>query len=370
MKILHTADWHLGKKIDGKSMSYNLRLSLGEIVAVCEQELPDAVIISGDVFDTAVPSSEAEEMFFEAVERLSHSSIVVAIAGNHDDAERLCAAGSIAAKHNIFLIGDLDNSAYDRDGVTAGEGWLKIATKSGMLNLALFPYPLESFIGGGEDDYSERVALAIAKCASCFSRDGANIFAGHFYCVRGDAEKMLGGARLLPKTVLPTGADYCALGHIHKATKVSSEPYACYSGSIIPCNFGETEDKFVNMISIDNTVTVRQIMLKNYKKLIQITATTFDEAYEKLLDCRDYAEILYSGTAPVTASDMGKLRSLEAFVKFTPVAFSGEEKRSAGRKIMTDEQLFSAFYEKKKGEKPDEGLVDLFMKAVRREELI
>lgn len=90
-------------------------------------------------------------------------------------------------------------------------------------------------------------------------------------------------------------------------------------------------------------MTVRQIPLKSVKKLIRIEAKSYDEAYEKMAECGDYAEILYDCPEPVTPAKMNALRALPAFVKFTPCFTAEGEEGEQKKKLMTDEQLFEAF---------------------------
>ena len=371
MKIIHTADWHLGKKIEGRSMLCQQRCALDELCEAAFSERPDALIIAGDVFDTAVPSSEAEELFFDACMRLSeHCGAVVAIAGNHDDETRLCAARSMAAPHRIYLVGDMDNTFYDGENAKGGKGWLRLTLPGGTLNLALLPYPLETVTGGGEDEYVRRVEKALSECAEVFSPDGVNVLAAHLFMLDGSEEKVLGGARILPSSILPANAAYVALGHVHKPLKVRSSPPAYYSGSIIPCNFTETEARCVKVAEFSHdAVTIRDIELKSVKKLVRIAVKSYAEAYEKLSACEHYAEVLYDSPEPVTPAEMTALRALPAFVKFTPCYVRGEEK-SEGRKLMTDEQLFEAFYSARRGSGPDDDERELFRKAVAGEEIL
>lgn len=370
MKILHTADWHLGKKIEGRSMLDNQLAAIEDIKRICDEFRPDAVIVAGDVFDTAVPPSDAEELFFEACSSLSTPErAVVVLAGNHDDEVRLCAARSLALGRNVYLIGDLDNGYYNDEKAVGGEGWLKLRTPSGTLNLAMLPYPLETVIGGGEEDFCSRVEKAAARCAEAFDEDGVNVFVSHLFMLDGAQEKMLGGARILPSSILPDSADYIALGHVHKAMKAAKNLPAYYSGSIVPCNFAETEEKSVNAVTFGKSPEVRIIPLRSVKKLVKIYASDYESAYARLSECSDYAELMYDSAEPLTPRDVGALRALPSFVKLTPV-YSRETGERAERKIMTDRQLFEAFYKRKKGESPDEETVSLFLKALRGEELL
>lgn len=406
MKILHTADWHLGKKVEGKSMLPNQRAALSDIEEIVRCEKPDLIFVAGDIFDTAVPPAEAEKLFFDTCERLSSSGCpVVVLAGNHDDEVRLCAARSLAVRHNIYLVGDMDNSFYSDYGAENGRGWIRISTPAGKACVAALPYPLESFSvdlpcddkevsencgSGGEnpsdeqkdDDifdkkYTDRVESLIAECEKGFLQGEANIFAAHIFMLPGSEEKTLGGAKILPSSILPVKADYVALGHVHKNMRAAKDKEAWYSGSITPCNFGETETKHVNLVEIkkdensgDSTVNVRQIPLINVKKLIKIEAKSYDEAYEKLSVCRDYAEIMYDCPEPVTPAKMNALRAFDAFVKFTPCFSADGEDVNQKKKLMTDEQLFESFFMRKKGKSPDDEDRELFRRAVNKEDLL
>ena len=107
MKILHTADWHLGKKLEGISRLQEQRAVLEEICAIADHEAVDAVLVAGDLFDTFNPSSEAEELLYKTLKQLSRNGTraVVAIAGNHDSPERIEAPDPLARACGIIFAG-------------------------------------------------------------------------------------------------------------------------------------------------------------------------------------------------------------------------------------------------------------------------
>ncbi|MGN1094066.1 MAG: exonuclease SbcCD subunit D, partial [Candidatus Neoclostridium sp.] len=343
--------------------------------------------------------------------------------------DRLCAARSLAVRHNIYLVGDMDNDFYSAYGVENGRGWLRLNTPGGKVCVAALPYPLESFLqsdknadGDGQKaeeeaearenqsadgeregaqydpGYAQKVKSLIDECALGFSQDCVNIFAAHLFMLPGSEEKTLGGAKILPGEILPSSADYVALGHVHKNMRAAKGVAAWYSGSLTPCSFTETDDRFVNLIEISaadeyknspaqaegdgrdkilevrsngkKSVTVRKIRLESVKKLIRIEAKNYDEAKEKLCSCDGYAEIMYDCPTPLTSLQINALRSCPAFVKFTPCFNALSEQSGEKRKLMTDEQLFEAFFERKKGRLPDDDEKEAFFKAVRKEELL
>ena len=104
MKILHTSDWHIGKKLIRRDRSEEFRAVLNEIAEICEKERVELCLVAGDVFDTYTPSAEAESIFFEAITRIAKICAVLIISGNHDDYVRLTASASLAEEHNIYIV--------------------------------------------------------------------------------------------------------------------------------------------------------------------------------------------------------------------------------------------------------------------------
>ena len=98
MKLIHTADWHLGKNIEGHSRLEEQRLFLKDFINICEEEQADIIIIAGDIYDNYNPSAMAEQLFYDTLKQLSRNGdcMTVVIAGNHDNPERLVASGPLA----------------------------------------------------------------------------------------------------------------------------------------------------------------------------------------------------------------------------------------------------------------------------------
>ena len=107
MKILHTSDWHLGKRLDDFSRIGDQEAVLEEICALAQQEEADAIVIAGDLYDTFNPPAEAIELFYKTVKRLSANGqrAVIAIAGNHDSPERIEAPDPLARACGILFAG-------------------------------------------------------------------------------------------------------------------------------------------------------------------------------------------------------------------------------------------------------------------------
>lgn len=107
MKLIHTADWHLGKNIEGHSRLEEQRLFLKDFINICEEEQADIIIIARDIYDNYNPSAMAEQLFYDTLKQLSRNGdcMTVVIAGNHDNPERLVASGPLARDHGIVMAG-------------------------------------------------------------------------------------------------------------------------------------------------------------------------------------------------------------------------------------------------------------------------
>ena len=107
MKILHTADWHIGKLLEGKSRLEEQRIVLRQLVRMAQKNHADVVCVAGDIYDNGHPSAAAESLFYETIKELSQDGnrLVVIIAGNHDQPSRLEAVTPLVKEHGIILYG-------------------------------------------------------------------------------------------------------------------------------------------------------------------------------------------------------------------------------------------------------------------------
>ncbi len=279
MKILHTADLHLGKRLNKASRLCEQYEVLREIASVCDSEDVDVILIAGDIFDATVPPSDAENLFYRAILTLSERGrAVIALAGNHDDERRMCAAKPLAELQGIVLAGELDYSALGEQTFSEPvppASLLEVAAAADYLNkqritlkgrfggitvfkgeektnIALVPYPSEARLRRWTEQdytkpYAERVQSALEKACEFFD-DGYNILCTHLFLTRAQNQEPLGGLMALPCDILPASADYVALGHVHKRMQASKKPFALYSGSPLQYAYDESRNKSVEII--------------------------------------------------------------------------------------------------------------------------
>lgn len=370
MKILHSADLHLGKRLEGKSRLAEQAEALNELKEIVEKEKIDVVLMAGDIFDTFVPSAEAEQLFYSMC--LKINAIIVCISGNHDDAERLKAPSGIAGASKIYLVGGLDNTHLSDETVTGGQGYLKIKIKGETLNLVCLPFPsaarlLKEGINIIDKPFENAVKELLLSLSDCFKTGDINMIVSHLYianCESGD-ETELGTAAKLPKSIIPK-CHYTALGHIHKNQTVSKSNNVFYSGSILQYSFDETSEKFFNIVECDGqNFKLLKAPIKAGKKLVTVRAENFIEA-DKLLkeNVGAYVHLIFAG-APLDRLKMKELKTNENLTKFTNV-FKSQLSHSEYRE-RSDRQLFMDYYESKYGAPASNELIDMFLTALTEE---
>lgn len=237
VRLLHTADWHLGKVLKGVDRTPEVGEALKALLEVVAKEGVDLVVISGDLFDRPQVSAEAEAMAVEFFLRLRELGVpALVIAGNHDPKERLEALAPLLALAGAEVRG---KPLFREEG-----GVVRV----GDLEAALLPFVSERILvkkvlQEAEErhrTYAEamrrildnlRSPLMLGHFALEGARPGAGEFAFH-----------LTGSYAVPPSALPLEARYLALGHIHRQQQVSEAPVAWYSGSLIQLDFGEGEE--------------------------------------------------------------------------------------------------------------------------------
>ncbi len=380
MKFLHTADWHLGVKTNGRDRLHEQKLVLDEIISIVKHENIDCVIIAGDIFNTASPSADAEELLFDSIQKLSAGGdrFVFVLAGNHDDPTRLAAGLPLATSHNIALAGTLEKlkeKSFNKNAVVqvveTGKGHIKIRKNDEIATIAYLPYPSEARITEKVDaelSYPEKVKAWAEIAASAFSEESLNIFVSHLFMVGSrtkDGEVKVGDILAVPKNMLPV-ADYTALGHIHTQQHLGDNAY--YSGAINKLSVGQP-DMSVTVFESENlkVVSVKQIKLKNTARYEKVVAYSIEDAEEKLteFDDNDIVELELVQNQPLSASSIKTLRKNFACISnISLVKVSGdmvENSPRAKRKLLSDEELFKEFYKTTRGFEPSDDLVKMYL---------
>ncbi|MBQ7643101.1 MAG: exonuclease subunit SbcD [Clostridia bacterium] len=385
MKFLHTSDLHIGKKLDGKSRIDEQAQVLSEIVGICEAEKVDVVLLAGDVFDTFIPSAEAEELFFEFASSLSASKrAVIAVSGNHDDADRLLASRVIAMKQGIFLCGgdnDFPNCSIGDIKITAcGKNYIVVERKEEKVFIATVGYFSEAPVGevvDKEKSYDERVKDIFEKTLSNNGENYPAILLTHLFMVGGtttEGERPidLGGARVIKPSTVPTQFVYTALGHLHRRQVALKDRNIIYSGSPLQYSYDEAgTQKSVTVFEISGgeVKNLKEIPLTKGKKLAAISVVGVENAEEKLAGYEDYHICLtVFSDKPIAATETKAImENHPEITQFRLSLTSSSGSAIKGRREMNDEELFKAFIKARYGEEPDDELMTAYREIMSEE---
>lgn len=257
MRILHTADWHIGQTLAGYDRSSEHRAVLASLVSVAAEREADALIVAGDVFDHQNPSGDAQQLFYETIVALKAARprmTIVVTAGNHDAAGRLAAPRALLEPMGVRIVG----SVHRQDGrIDAARHLVRLADASGAIaaEVLAVSYPTAACLPpfgtlAIEDGVSPIVEATRALYAELAERSGVGrdglpfVVTGHLH-VAGAIESegaerriLIGGQHAVPPTIFPSAAAYVALGHLHKAQAIGREAIR-YSGSLMPLSATE-----------------------------------------------------------------------------------------------------------------------------------
>jgi DNA repair protein SbcD/Mre11 len=315
MKILHTADWHLGKRLDNHVSRHTEQVAvLNEIVGIADRENVDVVLIAGDLFDIFNPTVESIELLYTTCKRLTHNGLrpVIAIAGNHDLPQRIEVPDAFARTLGIIFAGFPDTviQPFETESgikvTRSDKGFveLKLPQFEYPLQLLLTPYAneyrLRRYLQDGDADNNLRTALKThwqQTYDKYFDTERVCILMTHLYFAdpnkphfaEPDDEKPIlhiGGAAAMFPEHIPEGVQYVALGHLHRAHTVSNTPCPIvYSGSPLAYSFHEdNQKKYVEIIDIEpnQKVVHRKIELESGRKMVRVQFETVEAAIEWL----------------------------------------------------------------------------------------
>jgi len=406
MKLLHTSDWHLGKRLEDFSRIEEQQLVLQEICDIADQEQVDAILVAGDLYDTFNPPTEAVDLFYKTLKRMTNNGKrpVIAIAGNHDSPDRIEAPDPLARECGIIFAGyphSVVNPFELESGlkvINSSEGFLelRIPGTAVPLRLLLTPYAnefrLKTYLGYEDSEEELRTVLqekwnqlATEYC----DENGVNILATHLFVIKKGGvipeepaeEKPIlhvGGAQVIHSDNIPVQIQYTALGHLHRMHKVDSVPCPVfYSGSPLSYSFAEAnQKKYVLVIDVQSgkKAHVNEVELTKGKKLLRKRAEGIEEALQWLAEnpaC--LVELTMVTETYLTAHERKQLSSAhEGIVTIVPevknaTGISSDNKKSIDlSKSM--EELFADYFTHTKGQAPNADVMALFTELLAENE--
>ena len=255
MKFFHLSDLHIGLKLMNRDLREDQEYILAEVVEAAAQEKPDAIVIAGDIYDKAVPSAEAVEIFDRFLGELTEavpSAVIMMISGNHDSAPRVDCFRKVLSRQKVHMIGQPPRTEDESiEKVT-------LEDKYGKVNFYLLPFVKPSMVkqvvgtdeNGNNLSYNETLHRLIGR--ENINQDERNVLVSHqFYLPVGkkveEIERMdseirtVGNIDEVSADVLEI-FDYAALGHIHKPMKLGNENWR-YCGTPLACSVSEAQQQ-------------------------------------------------------------------------------------------------------------------------------
>ncbi len=411
MKILHTADWHLGKRLENFLRIEEQIEVLDEICMIADKENVDVILIAGDLFDTFNPPTEAVDLFFKTLKRLSNNGrAVVAIAGNHDSPDRIEAPVPLARECGIIFVGYPDTyiSPFEHSS-----GLKVLKSESGFVELMLpnCKYPLRILLTPyanefrlktclGVEDYEEELRQVLddkwKNIANKYCDDnGVNILLTHLFMIgRGEQiqeeaedEKPIlhiGGSQAIYTENIPRQIQYTALGHLHRNQYTKTEDsIIAYSGSPLAYSFGESnQDKYVIVADIkprasilskeSSTVNIEKVKINSGKRLLRKRAEGIDDALSFLNANKEaLIELTILTDTYLTSEDRKVLNDAhKGIVSIIPEFKNAEDGDDLRVKIDLNnsiEDLFIDYFKHSKGQAPNGRILDLFKEVLAEE---
>ncbi|TDE56685.1 exonuclease SbcCD subunit D [Nonomuraea mesophila] len=314
MKILHTADWHVGKVLKGRPRIDEHRAVLRELVAAAREHDVDAVIVAGDLFDTSAPTPEAQALVLNVLMALrGDGRDVVVLAGNHDNPQLLEVYRPVLGKLGLHVIGSFRRP-------DAG-GTLAFTARSGEpVRLAVLPFLSHRYVVRAAEvlagtaaehnrDYAARIAELMGALTAGFHGDTVNLVTTHGTLPGG---AFGGGERqaqsifsyYFEPTAFPPSTQYAALGHLHRRQQIPGPCPIWYSGSPLAVDFGEegnTPGALLVEVSPGRPAVVRELAFGSARRLRTVRGTL--EQLEGLEQGDDWLKVIVEEKPRVGLAD-------------------------------------------------------------------
>lgn len=357
MRLMHLADLHLGKRVNEFSMLEDQEYILKKILHIIDEKKPQAVMIAGDVYDKAVPSAEAVELFDDFLVRLSARGVkVFVISGNHDSPERIAFGGRLMDKSGIYL-----SPVYNGEVEP-----ITLRDEFGELDFYMLPflkpvhvrryYP-EKEIGS----YTEALQTVVEGMK--INPGKRNVLITHQFVTgsqRSESEDIsVGGTDNVDAAVF-ADFDYVALGHLHRAQKCGSEQIR-YSGTPLKYSFSEANDhKTVTLVDVNakGDVQLSFVPLVPKRDMVEIKGTYSDLTQKCFYEGTSYAEDYMHVTLTDENDIPDVLTKLRAIYKnIMKLDYDNRRTRHSGTVNATSEsdgktrlERFAEFYEMQNGQ--------------------
>lgn len=372
LKILHTADWHLGKTVQGTSMLEDQKYILQQFLQIVDEQQPDAIIIAGDLYDRSVPPVIAVQLLDDVFEEIVKNRKIplLAIAGNHDSTSRVDFGSNLFTESGLYVKGKLTKEMEP----------VRLEDEYGAVDFYLIPFadPQEvRYVFDKEDVHTNQQAMETIMEAIQPTINRSVCIAHAFVTKNGEQQEnpdegerplSIGGSECIDAQLFEV-FNYTALGHLHQAHFVAHEKIR-YSGSPLKYSVSEVNhQKGVLLIELDaeGHVAIEKIPLEPIRDLRRIEG--YMEDLLKLPASEDYVYVTLLDEAPILAP-MEKIRTVfpnAMHIERTIIKGTLEVAPVENKQAMDTETLFHSFYTEITGSEPNEAMTQLFQELVEEE---
>ncbi len=401
MRILHTSDWHIGKRLGTYSRIEEQRKVLAEITEIAKGESVDLILVAGDLFDTYHPPVEAEELFYHTLKELSQEGTVpvVVIAGNHDSPDKIESAYVLAREFGIQLLG-YPNAEPPSVSLPSGvcieakePGVLSIETPQGGSAILLYtPYANESRLRHALfSDQKERALTELladrwsSQADTWCTKDKVSLLVAHLFLAGSDreeedqeGEKSIdhpGGVSRIPVGSVPSAIQYTALGHIHKGYNLGKDQPVVYSGSPLAYSVregGNTNSVVIAEIEPGERATYKRVPLTTGYPIRVESFSSISEAVDWMEENQEcYVDITLSLKDYLSPEQASTLHSAHPRILDIHLAFEFQESGNGTSTIARTDQniyeLFGEYFQSREGVEVPEQIMNLFKEIVGEE---
>lgn len=384
MRIIHTSDWHLGHTLMEKTREDEMKAFFSFLIETINEYKVDALLVSGDIFDTGAPSNAALNLYYSFLSSIRETECkdVFVIAGNHDSPSLLSAPKEILKRINVHVISTKDD--------------IKPYSLDDEVVILPIPFPRDQELrkmiqGESIKEENDRLRVAIEELYRIETEKAADkypsipiVAMGHLMASnisKSDKRDLyIGGLGTIDSSSFPKELGYVALGHIHKKMNLNERGTICYSGSPIPLSFKEGRDeKVLKLIDIKGKdIKVSDIAIPRLRSIIQIRGDkdTIERELKLLVDKKEKGwvslEITEGGVSSsvrILGESLTKDTDLEVIhIKDTTVSRRLMEKEESIESLesLSEEDIFTKYLDEKEiKDNRKEDLLSLFREILR-----
>jgi exonuclease SbcD len=309
MKILHTADWHIGKKLHKTELAEDFDLFINWLCKTIEAEEIDVLLVSGDIFDLANPSSEARRQYYRALVKMNRFDCkIILTGGNHDSPAMLEAPKDILKALDIDIIGGMPqnpeeliipikNSEENTELVIAAVPFLRDADLRKSAEPETYEDRVEALKMGIQNTFFEAAQICERKYPAVPALAMGHLFTAGIETSESERDIQIGNLAAFEASRFGSYFKYIALGHIHKPQRVAAAVPAFYSGSPLPLSFSERRDeKRILVIDTEESWEPRSIAVPSFRSLLKISGSLEElslklEQLEEKKDLESFIEV-------------------------------------------------------------------------------